>query len=420
MSRVLHINRDDIRGGAARSVSRLHRALLDCGVQDRILVNRKHSTDKTVLDPDGWMDCFAIRCAGKIDHYTRKFLASRKGGFRPAIGSGNLIRRIRREKPDIVHLHNVARVILRIESLPRIGLPMVWTLHDFWTMTGGCSFPGDCEKYREKCGGCPAMNSPREDDLSRKVWSRKRRAWSGPFFNLVSPSRYLAEQAASSTLLADKPITVIPNGLDLNEYRPVDAAEARSRIGLSPDRPIILFGADRSTQDQRKGYRYLLEAMDRLRASKWKKDVELVIFGSGPEGVSIPGGYSTNFVGYIYDDKTLVDLYCAADVYVLPTMEDNLPNTILESLACGTPCVAFNVGGVPEMVDHMRNGYLAFPCDSEDLSKGIAWVLADEERRRGLGEAARKKVLREFNIVDVASRYLCLYEELLEGRKAWS
>jgi glycosyltransferase involved in cell wall biosynthesis len=193
----------------------------------------------------------------------------------------------------------------------------------------------------------------------------------------------------------------------------MDKAFCRGLLQLPQDRTLMLFGAMGATSDPRKGFPYLQSALKKLAEDDGHENIELLVFGASAPSNPPDLGFPVHYLGWLHDDATMVALYSAADVVIAPSNEDNLPNVVLEALACGTPCVAFDIGGLPDMIDHQQNGYLAVPFKSEDLALGISWVLKDDERRRVLSANARAKVEAEFELSKVSLRYRSLYEELL-------
>lgn len=330
-------------------------------------------------------------------------------------GSSSLSNTIDAANPDIINLHWICRGFVPVKTLAEIERPMVWTLHDMWAFTGGCHYSDKCAKYRHSCGECAQLGSRRERDLTRKVWERKNRLWGKLDLTVVTPSRWLANCARESSLLRDRRVVVIPNGIDISVFKPPAGDAKLDPKILAPNKKAILFGGIKVDQAARKGMRYLVEALRRLASSGWKDKAQLLVFGMDCEHGRIDVGLKSSCVGTIDDDDYLARLYGSADVFVAPSLQENLANTVMEALSCGVPCVAFDVGGMSDMIEHKRNGYLAKPLDTEDLARGIAWVIGDEERRRELSRAAREKVVREFALNDIANRYRDLYEDILKG-----
>jgi glycosyltransferase involved in cell wall biosynthesis len=314
---------------------------------------------------------------------------------------------------DIVHLHWFCAGYLPINYLKKIKKPIVWTLHDMWAFTGGCHYVGDCRRYTGQCGKCPQLGSDNARDLSYKVWRRKHYHWSDLDLTLVTPSRWLAKCTRQSSLLGAYPLKEIPYNIDSDLYKPQDRYFCRKALGLPVDKKLILFGAVNATSDQRKGFQHLYPAMQSLTSIAGPDQMELMIYGA-PQPVDPPDfGFPVHYYGEIHDDEKLALLFSAADVVVAPSREDNLPLVVMEALACGTPCVAFDIGGMSDMIDHGKNGYLAKAFDVEDLSRGVHWVLEDVNRLLELSKNARTKVMERFTTVKIVNSYLELYEQIL-------
>lgn len=410
--KILYLNGADIEGGAAKAATRLLQGVHIQGGDARLYVQRKYSDTALVDGPRSLL--------GKALGFTRPTIEQLLFGITPGKVNGpfcaaylpdGLLAQVSGTAPDIIHLHWVARM-MRLETLRRFTVPMVWTLHDSWAFTGGCYLPGDCTRYRESCGACPVLGSSRENDLSRRVWQRKERAWHGLNLTLIAPSRWMAACARSSSLFRDMRIEVIPNGIDAQSYKPFDKRAARERFSLPHDKRLILFGAKLATQDRNKGFHLLKESLCRLAVTAQSDEIELVIFGSAESAQLAELGVKTHYLGWQNDDAALMLLYAAADVFVLPSLQESLGYTVMEAMACGTPCVAFNQGGVPDLIDHQHNGYLAHPYEPSELARGIAWILEDENRWEALSRKARQKIENVYAIEKVAERHLALYREI--------
>ncbi|RQW82096.1 MAG: glycosyltransferase, partial [Geobacter sp.] len=271
----------------------------------------------------------------------------------------------------------------------------------------------DCLRYREDCGACPTLGSSRQEDLSQRIWRRKRNAWANLNLTVIAPSHWLARCAGSSSLFRDTRIEVIPNGLDIDRFRPIDQGTARDILSLPRDRKLILFGGAQASSDPNKGFHYLTEALGKLSSRGWGEKADVLVFGS-PEPEKNPGfGMQVHYLGHVHDDVTLSLLYSAADVFVAPSIQENLPNTVMEAAACGTPSVAFKIGGLPDLVEHGRTGYLAQPFETHDLAQGIAGLLGDDKKRSKMGDAARHKVVSEFALERIALRHAEIYRGIL-------
>jgi glycosyltransferase involved in cell wall biosynthesis len=409
--RPLLLNTFDHRGGAGIATYRLHEGLRGLGVDSRMLVQYKSTADTNVLGPaSAWQRaCAALRpTLDRLEIY--RYGKRRRGLFFPAWLPDDVASRVDALDPDIVHLFWLGGGFLRIETLSALRRPIVWTLHDMWPFTGGCHYDDECGRFREACGNCPMLQSDREADLSRRVWQRKHDSWRDVPMVVVATSNWIAERARASSLFRDRRIEVIPNGIDTGRYAPQDKAGARAALGLPQDKRLILFSAVNATSDRRKGAALLFEALRRLADDGLAINTELVVLGaSGPEGMP-ELGMNAHYMGYRHDAESQIALYSAADVVVAPSMQENLSNVVMESLACGAPVVAFRIGGMPDLIDHHVSGYLAAPFEAGDLAAGLKWVLADHGRHERLVQGARRSVLARFSIGSVASRYLALYE----------
>jgi Glycosyltransferase len=414
--KILIVNTYDIVGGAARAAYRLHRSLLSAGIDSKILVQTKKSDDCTVIPVYGInkIGKFISLIRPTLDQIPLKFYKNRiKTPFSPAwFPFSKVVEKINEINPDIVHLHWISGGMIKIEDLAKINKPIVWTLHDNWAFTGGCHIKWNCEKYTDFCGACPVLGSDKEYDLSKKGWIRKNKVFKKINMVIVSPSKWLYDCSKKSSLLKDKRHKVIPNPIDVNLFKPVDKSISRKIWNLPQDKKLIAFGAVSATNDINKGFKELSEALYKIAD---KKNIELVVFGSSEPKNPPNFGFKTHYLGYLHDDISLTILYNAVDVMIVPSLQENLANTIMESLACGTPVVAFNVGGNSDMIEHLKNGYLAKPFDTDDLRNGIEWVL-NTPNYDELCKNAREKVLREFDSKIVAKRYIELYEEVLENR----
>jgi glycosyltransferase involved in cell wall biosynthesis len=414
--RVLFLNTDDIGGGASRAAYRLHKGLQASGIDSRMLVQHKISDDASVLRVPGKLARVTAKLYPHLDTVPLRLYPQRQVDLW-SWSIGWLPSRIEQQvgglAPDIVHLHWINYGFISINALTRLNRPLIWTLHDMWAFTGGCHYDQGCGRYRQACGACPQLASTSERDLSRWVWRSKWKAWRGMKLIVVTPSRWLADCAKASALFHDVRVETIPNGLDLTTFRPIDRGIARHLLSLPQEKDLILFGAMSSTSDRRKGFQYLQPALQRLGAAGRAEKVELVVFGASQPANAPDFGLPVRYLGQFHDDISLALVYAAADVFVAPSIQDNLPNTVMEALACGTPCVAFNIGGMSDLIEHERTGYLARPLDIDELACGIAWVLDDIGRRQMLRCKSRAKAELEFEISHITRKYAAMYQDAL-------
>ena len=414
--RILHVNYYDLYGGAARAAYRIHRSLAGSGVDSHMRVMHRISDDVSVQNgpPEG---------CGPISRRIRNLLAQLPlRGFQtanPIIHSAawpdtGLCRELNASPADVLNLHWLGTGTLSIEEIGQINKPLVWTLHDMWAFCGAEHYANDTPDSRFRIGyqrdNCPADEHTK--DLNRQTWLRKRRHWRRPM-HIVCPSHWLANCARESTLFQGWPVEVIPNPLDLAIWRPIPKAMARTALGLDLHARLVLIGALNVLSDPRKGTDLVLKALTHLAAGSDTPDA-LLVFGQSAVAGQLNLPAPTHFLGRLHDDISLVLAYSAADVFVVPSRQDNLPNTAVESLACGTPVVAFDIGGLPDMVTHRENGWLARPFDTEDLAQGIAWVRNNERRRATLSLMARRTAEAQFDEAVVAEKYRTLYNKILE------
>ncbi|MBW2467125.1 MAG: glycosyltransferase family 4 protein [Deltaproteobacteria bacterium] len=414
--KILMLNTFDEVGGAARAALRLFKGVRKHNIDAGLLVQFKTGNEQHVICNRNPLRKLVRRLKiflGLLP--VRRYPNKPENNFSPSLLPDRKLAEIAAEQPDIIHLHWLGAGFLRIETLGKLNKPLIWTLHDSWAFTGGCHVPFDCTRYRQNCGVCPVLGSSRENDLSRRVWQRKRKAWQNLDLTVVVPSRWMADCVRSSSLFRDVRLEVIPYGLDTEKFQPLEKKQSRDIFNLPRDKNIILFGAVQAFSDPNKGFHLLQSALQIV--GKDSAD-NLALFFSAIDRVELPDlGMEAVFLGRIPDDQ-LAALYSAADVLVVPSKSENLPLTVMEAMACGTPCVAFRQGGLPDLVDHEISGYLAQPYDTEDLARGITWVLEDKDRYTELAQLVRQKVEKEFTMNKEAERYVALYQEIMApGRR---
>ena len=409
--RVLIVNTSERTGGAAVAASRLMKALNNNGVKAKMLVRDKESDSLTVVGlPKSPMlhwyflwERLVIFCRL---HFSRKHL------FEIDIANtGSDITKLREfQEADVIHLHWINQGMLSLNGICKIlrsGKPVVWTMHDIWPATGICHLTLGCHYFVNRCANCKYLpGGGGSNDLASRIWQKKQQMQVDENIYYVACSRWLESEAKTSALLKGQKITSIPNPIDTHIYKKGSKEEARQRLGLPLDKKLILFASQRVTNEN-KGMSYLIEACRQL------SDLcEVVILGGHAEEVEAQLPMKAYPLGYVNEEQRIVDVYNAADVFVLPSLSENLPNTIMEAMACGVPCVAFKVGGIPEEIDHLKNGYVAVYRDAEDLAKGIAWVL-EEADYESLSQQAVHKVMQCYSQRSVAVKYLEVYQQAM-------
>lgn len=405
--KILIVNTSDIEGGAARAAYRLHKALLQNKIDSQMLVQDKSSDDFTVIGPETKIQKGIGKVRPTIDFLpVQKYKNRKKNYFSPSwLGFSGIVDKINNINPDIVHLHWICGGMMTIEDIKKIRSPIIWSLHDNWAFTGGCHVKWECEKYLDSCGNCPALGSNIERDLSKKIWERKQKIFLDKNMIIIGLSKWLMNISKKSSLLKDKKHINLPNLIDTNIFKPFDRKESRELWKLPTNKKLILFGAVGATSDINKGFKELIESLKIVKST----EIELVIFGSSEPQNAPNFSFKTHYVGKIYDDISLVTLYNAVDVTIVPSLQENLSNVIMESLSCSTPVACFDVGGNSDMVEHQLNGYLARPFDVKDLAYGIDYTLSDSNLMK---ENSRKKILENFSYDIVAPKYINLYKEI--------
>jgi glycosyltransferase involved in cell wall biosynthesis len=408
--KILHINHSDIGGGAARAAYRIHHALRSSGVDSLMWVNKAAEGDWTVGNFLNKRETVMIQIRSLVSGISRRSMRTANPILHsPAILPSQWVKRINATGADVVHLHWVQGEMLSIADIGRIEKPIVWTLHDMWAFCGAEHLAWD-DRWRD---GYRRDNRPAHEsgfDLNRWTWQRKRKQWQRPM-HIVTPSQWLGDCVRESALMRDWPVSVVPNCLDTDYWTPLDQVLARELLGLPADVPLIAFGSHGANAAHHKGFDLLQAALQHLRDESSLRGLELVIFGQRAPPSPPSLGFPLHYTGHLSDDLSLRVLYSAADAIVIPSRQDNLPNTGVEAHACGTPVVAFNTGGLPDIVEHQRTGYLAKAFDLMDLAAGIKWVLG-EGAVEALGLKARERAVALFSSEVIAAKYRSLYEQM--------
>lgn len=411
--KILIVNTYDIQGGAARAAMRLHKALLKKGVNSEMLVQNKISDEHTVMGPVSKIEKLSVKIRSFLDPLPlRPYKNRSKTHFSPSGAPfSNIVDEINKREADIVHLHWINEGMIPIKDLAKIKAPIVWTLHDMWPFTGGCHYSDGCNRYQKKCGSCIVLNSSLESDLSRKIFNRKLKAYSKiEELTIVGLSKWLNSCSESSSLFSDRNHIHLPNPINTDIFKPFNKQHARMLWDLPNDKKLILFGAMGATSDSRKGFNLLKQGLQKVN----HENVELVIFGSSTPKNDQSFGFKTHYVGRINDDVSLVTLYNAVDMMVVPSLQENLSNVIMESLSCGLPVVAFSVGGNCDMIEHKRSGYLVKPFDIDDFGNGMNWILYNTDYEE-LSKNSRNKVLRSYDQNIVIQQYIDLYDKKIKA-----
>ncbi|MCF0073423.1 glycosyltransferase family 4 protein [Dyadobacter sp. CY261] len=413
---ILQLSNFHWEGGAGVAAARLHQALLNAGVDSHLMVSEisRPGPQTTALADSSWK---SKRAWGNFVLERLSFLPHEKDksvrfAFSPAAAGADISHHPLVQQASIIHLHWINFGFLSLKSLEKLielGKPIVWTLHDMWTFTGGCHYNRGCERYLSHCCYCPYLKKPGEYDIAFAQFEKKQSIYSNARLTLVSPSRWLNNLVQQAALTRGMPSMTIPNCIDTDFFKPGDRTAARNALGLPVDKKLILF-AGANTQDPRKGFAYFQEAIQNPALS----ESEVMILGKGDLSDFMDMPVKVHFLGKISDPAQMVQAYNAADMLIAPSLEDNLPNTIMEAMACGTPVAGFETGGIPEMIGHLETGYIAAAKSASSLSEGIQWVL-NHNANGDISRNAREKVLQCYSQETVARQYSQLYESLLHG-----
>lgn len=417
--KIVHLNTYEGNGGAGRACLRLSEALNLAGVHAKTLVYYQFSKNENVA-------CVSSTIFGKAKaafnilaerYFAKVFVKAVKTPFSLQWFGTSVLKNKHVQQADVIHIHWVNHGFLSpkfLAQLAELEKPIVWTFHDSNAFTGGCHVRYSCENFHKQCGYCPLLKLNGPNDISHKTWKSKQKAYSKVNFHIVAPSHWMANSVKESSLLGVRKVSVIPNTIEVDIFKPYVKAEAKRILKIAPEKFVIMSGFMPSKNDKHKGTQYLVDALFELskRTGVDKNKIELLIFGNKDEKNVPDFPFKTTFLGTINKDEHLAKCYAAADAFITPSLEDNLPNTVMESLACATPVIAFTTGGIPDMVKHMQNGYLAKYKDANDLANGIEWLYL-HDKKEDIQKEARRTVLTTFAPQVIAEQHLKLYRDLI-------
>jgi glycosyltransferase involved in cell wall biosynthesis len=412
--KIIHLNYSDIVGGAARGAYRIHHCLRKSGVDSRMWVNQSVSGDFTVEIP---LNKFQRTVAKVYSYLVKLFIKILKTEnltlHSPQIFSSRWVKKINNCDADIVHLHWTQNEMLSISDIGSIKKPIIWTLYDMWAFCGAEHYTSEFRwKYGYQNRNRPTYES--RFDLNLWTWKRKINNWKKPI-NIITPSHWLGNCVKESKLMNNWPTQVIPLPIDTDFWKPLKKNLAREALDLPKELPIVLFGAVGGGQDPRKGFDLLLDSLKFLGDNPYTKNIQLVIFGQTKPKILPNFNFPIHYIGHLYDDITLRTLYSAADVMIVPSRLEAFGQTASEAQACGTPVVAFNNGGLKDIILHLQTGYLANYLDAQDLANGIIWSL-EQRKNNTINIQSRNEAIKRFSYKIVAEQYKKIYENLLFNR----
>lgn len=416
--KVVLISTFDLNGGASIAAYRHLQSLIHSGIDAKLLVASKESTDTHVIEANAFPGRKRLKinlAAEKLRFYFHEKSPELRFAFSTADFGYPLDEHPAVMEADIIHIHWALQGFLSLKTLQKfqsLSKPVFWTLHDMWAFTGGCHYAGECTGFQHACGHCPLLKRASDNDLSHQQVIEKASVYKNIRF--VTCSRWLMEVAQKSSLLKNAEVCSIPNPIDINDYHPAkDKTALKVDLGLNPQKKYLLFGATKISEE-RKGLKFMLEALEILTKDAWfMEHTGLIVYGNTTDFNFHHSGYDLQLTGYL-QQHALKRYYQASEVYVIPSLEDNLPNTVMESLACGLPVAGFNTGGIPEMVDHLSNGYIAEQRNAGDLAAGILWILKHPEWEL-LSESAVNKVATCYDASVIAGKFREIYQLQLDS-----
>ena len=424
--KVLLINNRDQGGGADQAAFRLFSGLSLQGISPRMVVMEKKTRIPEVLKiqhalsrRQTWLkNQFWMAQRGLIDNDRS---SETDTCFSLPYPGYDLSRTAVMKEADIVNLHWISHMqsVESIGALLKMGKPVVWTLHDENPFTGGCHYRAGCEEFTREC--CPCLQLKADPFLfPSAVLRNKLKRWRGNL-HIVTPSRWLGETALRSRVFSRFPVHVIPNSLDTDLFCPGSKRQARKELGIPEESICILFTAG-AIDVKRKGFPLLVDALKRCGSDSGMRELvrngEILLLTVGKKHTQLDDlGIPVHHLGKIQSEERMVLTYRAADFFIQPSLEDNLPNTVLEAMACGIPVLGFETGGIPDMVVHNESGILCPVGDSSALAGGLARLVLDPALRERLGLAARRRVEAKYQLRHQARDYLALFEEILRSSR---
>lgn len=420
--KIVQLSKNDLAGGAARAAYRLHKGLQRVGHESVMVVESRIGDDPSVVRFEKPMDGVSLVRRGLrqawITRDFKRYRQSRPAGYElfsddRSPYASTLLAQI--PACNVINLHWIPGLVDYQAFFTRVppATPVVWTLHDLNPLTGGCHYDLGCDRYVAGCGTCPQLGSEDPKDLSHDVRERKRRLFSrvpSSGLHFVTPSRWLADEVKRSPILGRFPVDVIPYGLDLEEFAPRDRGKVRDLLGIPQDARVLLFVAE-EVSNRRKGFAFLIEAL----AQTAGKIPNLLLLSLGQNKPAVQVEIPWVHAGSVNNDRFLSMVYSAADLFAICSLQDNLPNTVLEAMACGIPVVGHEVGGIPDMVRNGVNGLTVPATDVDALAGAIADLLNDSARCAEMGANARRIAVEEYSLELQARRYAELYATLVDG-----
>lgn len=416
MKKIVLLNTFQQSGGAAIAATRLLNALKHTAYQTNLVVSEvtKEAIGVNGLNPKNAFGAKWQRFKMLVEFgITEKFIkkANQSTTFSAAFWGMHPHKNAIVQAADLLHLHWVNHGFCSIQDLNdlfKLRKPIIWHLHDMWPFTGGCHYAGDCLGYQKNCGNCNMLRSKAENDLSNKIHIQKDSIYRNANITWVGASKWIAEQAKKSSLTKNHRILHIPNPIATKLFKPTNKTAAKAALNIGSHKQVFLF-ASANTSDPRKGFNFLQEALQKSKNLGLLSDAVVLLIGKSNRSFH---DFPVQVIetGYVNSEEALVQAYNAADVFVIPSLEDNLPNTLVEAMSCGVPAVGFETGGIPELILHEQTGYLAPIADTDALLHAMCFAFNNSQL---LGQQARQFIENNLSELHVAKAYGKLYAEIL-------
>tara|TARA_B110000027_G_C16120879_1_gene302882 strand:- start:2124 stop:3350 length:1227 start_codon:yes stop_codon:yes gene_type:complete len=407
--KVIHLSNSN-GGGAGGAAYRIHKSLVEIGFNSEMWVNVSKTKDDTVKSSTNIFKKYLMFVRRNAKKPLMMFLKTKNPILHsPSFLSSSWVKKINSSDADIVNLHWVQHEMLSVSDISKINKPLVWTLHDMWGFCGAEHVSWD-ERWKD---GYNIDNRPMHEsgfDLNRWTWLRKKKYWKKPI-QIITSSNWLMGCVKQSKLMQNWPSKTIPNAIDTEFWKPLNKQSARNTFNLPQNGFILAFGSANAIEEPHKGFDLLLEALQKIQRENLI-ELRLVIFGQKKPQKNLPLDMPIHNLGYL-DDAKLKELYSAVDAVVVPSRQDNFPSVAVEAQACGAPVISFNIGGLPDIIEHQNTGYIAKAFNTKDLANGISWVLENSEIKK-LGHNAKKHVVDNFKSNLVAKKYLETYKEVFK------
>jgi len=414
---VLQINTSDSKGGAAKNVYRFKKHLEELGHTTSLFVGYKFSNDKNVflINPRNTVLEIGSKIIKRnLTGYIRRKISYLKANDIEGFEIDKLFSSQEYKKADIIHLRNLHGDYFNLKAIEKISKekPVVWTMHDLWAITGHCAHPFDCQKWKSGCKSCPYLNTypAIKWDNTEYLWNKKKEIYNNSKLNIVANSLWTKKKIEES-ILKNQNIYLIYNGVDTRVFRPYDKKEMRQKFNLPIDKKIILFSAIGGKKNPFKGWQYIEKVV-----LHYKNDKNILFLSIGGKKESQKFVNKIRYIKYINEDSLLAQYYSAADILLYPSLADTFGLVVAESLACGTPVVAFKTGGIPEIVSHKKTGYIADYKNFNDLINGIEYVLTlTSNETKEMSQNSIQRIQQKFTLEMMTSNYLNLYQKILKS-----